>query len=57
MTIFNLKGQKILTNKGVQKSNETIEFVWNAEKYASGLYFCAVKADNVIEMRKMILLK
>ena len=55
--IFNSIGEKTLTLfKGVQQvGNHTIE--WNADKFASGIYFYRIKAGDFSQTRKMMLLK
>jgi hypothetical protein len=55
--IYNSIGERSLVLfKGVQQAgNHTIE--WNADKFASGIYFYRIKAGDFSQTRKMMLLK
>jgi hypothetical protein len=57
LTIFDLLGREIATlvnetlNAGVYNTD------WNAENYASGVYFYCLKAGGFEEVKKLILLR
>ncbi|MFZ1288599.1 MAG: two-component regulator propeller domain-containing protein [Melioribacteraceae bacterium] len=57
ITIYDVLGKmvKILVNENQKPGNYEIEF--NAENLASGIYYYSLRADNIIETRKMILIK
>jgi hypothetical protein len=58
LSIYNVRGQKVvvLVNENLQAG--TYSFTWNAEnKIASGVYFCVLKANNFKQIRKMVLEK
>lgn len=52
--IFNLKGEIILSETIPAGKNQ---FVWNASKQASGIYFYKISDGNFSETKKMILMK
>jgi hypothetical protein len=55
--IFDILGNEleILVNEKLKAG--TYEILWNANKFASGLYFISFKTDNFSATKKMILLK
>ncbi len=57
LTIFNSLGQKVaeLLNKYLSSGNHAE--IWNAENFASGIYYYELKTDTKIFYQKMILLK
>jgi hypothetical protein len=57
--IYNIKGQKIETFSNQQiKNSANQQIVWNASKFASGVYFYKLSEnDKTIATKKMILLK
>ncbi|MCD4817904.1 MAG: PKD domain-containing protein [Candidatus Cloacimonetes bacterium] len=54
LNIYNVKGQ-ILETKQFESGNH--EFIWNAEKQASGVYFYQIKTENFSQVKKMIMMK
>ena len=59
--IFNIKGQKVETISTLQiTQSPNHQITWNAEDYASGVYFCKlvnVGTDNILTVKKVTLLK
>ncbi len=57
LSIFNLKGQKIdeLFNSPLKAGHFSIQ--WIATGFPSGIYFCTLKMDNQIRVKKVTLLK
>jgi len=59
LEIYNLKGQKVQTFTSHQiLSSSNQDIIWNAENFASGIYFAKLVVDGkIIETRKMMLIK
>ena len=57
LTIYNSLGQKIETLIDKTMSAGSFNVVWNANGFASGIYFYVLKTDNNIYYKKMILMK
>ncbi len=57
LTIYNSLGQKVeeLLNKDLSAGNYNL--IWNAENFASGIYYYELKTDTKTFFQKMILLK
>ncbi|MBT4483394.1 MAG: T9SS type A sorting domain-containing protein, partial [Candidatus Latescibacteria bacterium] len=57
LTIHNVSGQavSVLMDKYQQAGKHNI--TWNAKDKPSGLYFCTLKANGVINTSKMVLVK
>ena len=57
LTIYNSIGQVVaqLVNRVLPAGNYTVR--WNADNYASGVYFYTIRTNNFNEAKKMILLK
>ena len=57
--IFNIKGQKVKTLANLQITNSpNQQVIWDAEKFASGVYLYKLVVDNkTVDTKKMILLK
>jgi hypothetical protein len=54
--IFNIKGQKVETLQITNSPNQQI--IWNADNFASGVYFYKLVVDGIaVDTKKMILLK
>ena len=55
--IYNIKGQ-LITNIASGKYNSgRHQVIWNAEKFASGVYFIRFKYDTGVEFQKLVLMK
>ena len=57
LSIFNLLGQKVATLISERQNAGSYQVEWNATRFASGIYFYRIKADDFIDTKKMILLK
>jgi len=58
ITIFNILGQQVAVLLDEKIPEGSYEAVWDARKYATGLYFYQlIKGNSVVKRRKMILLK
>jgi hypothetical protein len=56
--IYNIKGELVTCLALNQENIKSGEIKWNAEKYASGIYFYRLSAENkLVGTQKMILLK
>jgi hypothetical protein len=47
--------QTLLTNAGYEKGNYTIQL--NNSKLASGIYYCQLKANEIIKTNKLVVAK
>jgi hypothetical protein len=57
ITIFDALGREIKTLVNENLKSGKYEIKWNAENYASGVYYYQMTEDNFVQTRKMILLK
>jgi Secretion system C-terminal sorting domain len=58
LTVINILGQVVATLvNGEQRSAGNYTVTWNAESFASGVYFCRLQAGSFVQTRKLILLK
>jgi len=55
--IYDMLGRKIKTLVDEEKQAGQHQFVWDASRYSSGVYFYRIEAGNFTETRRMILLK
>lgn len=57
LDVYNITGQKVSTiiNEQVEPGYHTVE--WDGSSFASGVYFYRIQAGDIIESRKMMLLK
>jgi hypothetical protein len=57
LSVYDLNGRLIesLLNERVDAGNHTYE--WNASEYHSGLYFIKIKFNDLIQTRKVMLVK
>jgi uncharacterized repeat protein (TIGR01451 family) len=55
--IFNILGQKVITLVDDHKKAGSYSVDFNGSKFASGLYFYRIEADNFQKTRKMIFMK
>lgn len=56
LTIYNLNGQKVDRIEGWAKAGQ-VNYKWNAQSYASGIYLYRLKAGDFTDSKKMLLLK
>jgi hypothetical protein len=57
LSVFNAKGQKVLTLESGLKAAGQHRVQWNAHDMPSGVYFYSLKAGSFRDVKKMILLK
>lgn len=57
LTVYNAIGQKMETIVSGELSIGTHQYVWNAEKYSSGIYFYRLETNNFVQTKKMLLVK
>ena len=57
LKILNVLGQTVTTLVEGQIESGRFTVYWNASQFPSGIYFCVLKAGNIIHAKKMILLK
>ena len=57
LDIFDITGRKVASLVNGHQSLGYHEVVWNAEGMASGVYFVRLEAGDIMQTRKMILLK
>ena len=57
LEVFNIMGQKVATliDQGLEAGRHTAR--WNASGNASGVYLYKITAGDIVETRKMVLLK
>jgi hypothetical protein len=57
LRVFDLLGREVAVLANEVKQPGTYRVTWNATNFSSGVYFCRLQAGNVVESRKMLLLK
>lgn len=57
LKVYDISGKEVATLVNEEKSAGTYEVIFDASKLASGMYLYRLKAGNLIETRKMILIK
>ncbi|MCK5078016.1 MAG: T9SS type A sorting domain-containing protein, partial [Calditrichia bacterium] len=58
LTIFNSLGQKVTTLVSKTQTLGTYTIDWDASAFASGIYYCHLKAGNdFIQTKKMVLMR
>lgn len=57
LTIYNSAGQKIIDLLSQNMSKGVYSFKWNADGYASGVYFYKIDSGNYSAVKKLILIK
>jgi len=57
ISIFNLKGQKVKTLVNKKQHPGKYQVNWDGPNHASGVYIYQIKADKLVESKKMLLLK
>lgn len=57
LKIYNILGEEVdvLMNKELEAGKYKVE--WNAHRFASGVYFCGLKSNGFVQVKKMILTK
>jgi hypothetical protein len=57
LKIYNILGEEMTTLLSAFLLSGFYEYEWNASNMASGLYFYSLQAENLVETRKMVLMK
>ena len=57
LTIYNVSGQALDVLKDEYQQARKHTITWNAAYMPNGLYFCTLKANEITEARKMVLVK
>ena len=57
LKIFNILGQEISILVNKKQNPGVYEVKWDGSRFPSGIYFYQLKTDNIIETKKMVLLK
>lgn len=57
LTIYNLLGQRVALLVSDEKEVGTHTVVWNAERFASGIYLCRLSIEGRSSVRKLILIR
>ncbi len=57
LTVYNLLGAEVATLVNEAKPAGAYSIIWNAQRFASGLYFVRLEAGDYHNVKKMILLK
>jgi len=57
LSIYNMLGQQVAQLVSGYKNAGNYSVIWDAQNFASGIYFYTLKEQNFIESKKMLLLK
>jgi hypothetical protein len=57
LTIYDILGRELTTLLNERKDAGTYEVTFNATNYASGIYYYKLQNDNMVQTKKMMLLK
>jgi photosystem II stability/assembly factor-like uncharacterized protein len=57
LVVYNSLGEKVSTLVNEHKDPGTYKIIFNAADFPSGIYYYQIKAGNLVETKKMILLK
>ncbi len=57
LTVFDITGQKVAELARGNQSAGAHTVVWNAKGFASGVYFCTLRAGKAVETRKLLLVR
>jgi hypothetical protein len=57
LSIYDIMGQLVQVLEDGKRLANTYRFIWNASRYASGIYFVRLSTDNHTAVRKMLLVK
>ncbi|MDA3871743.1 MAG: YCF48-related protein, partial [Candidatus Marinimicrobia bacterium] len=57
INIYNVTGQKVETLLSEYKQSGKYQIVWNANNFASGVYFYKIQTKDFVKTNKMLLLK
>ena len=57
MVVYDILGREVTTLVDEPKKAGSYQVLWNASRFASGLYFCRIQAGDYIATKKLVLLK
>ncbi len=58
LEIYNSSGQKVTTLIAANQTPGTYSVIWNANGFASGIYYCRLQTNNkIVGVKKLVLLK
>jgi hypothetical protein len=57
LSIYNLQGQKVASLVSEKKTAGKYQIKWDAERFASGIYYYKIRAGEFQQVKKMILLR
>jgi len=57
LKVFNLLGQEVVTLLDHMQSAGSYKAVFDASRFATGVYFYQLKTDNFVSVKKMLLMK
>ena len=57
LNIYNLKGQKVHSRGKQSQAKGYHQYIWNATKHSSGIYFVVFNSGKIREVRKVVLSK
>jgi len=57
LAIYNVLGEQITVLAAGEHPSGTFTVSWDAAEYPSGVYFCRLTAGEVVQMRKMVLMR
>lgn len=57
LIVYNLQGHKVATLVDEHREAGVYRAAWNAQEFASGLYFYQLRSGNFVSIKKMVLLK
>jgi hypothetical protein len=57
LTVYDMLGRELTTIVNEKKDAGTHEVTFNATNYASGIYYYKLQSDNIVQTKKMMLLK
>jgi len=57
LTIYNTLGQKVAELMNDEKPIGTYSVKWNASDLSSGTYLCRLRTKNLVQTKKLLLIK
>ncbi len=57
VSVMNLLGQEVAVLVSGERDAGIHSAIWNAEKFPAGIYLCKMEAGNLVQVKRMVLLK
>jgi len=57
LNVYDVLGNEVATLVNEEKPAGDYKIIWNAKGFAGGVYFCVMKTSEIVQTKKMILLK